>query len=141
MDACLRNVNQCYRVLWGKNKIVLFFDELPWLATKRLRLLQALDYYWNTKWQDNPRIKMVVCGLAATWIIDNIINNKAGLHNRLTARIRLEPFNLKETRDLLLYQGIKLDNQQILQLYMVMGGVPHYLTHVEKGLSAAQIID
>ena len=28
-------------------KIVLFFDELPWLASKRSDFLSALDYYWN----------------------------------------------------------------------------------------------
>lgn len=125
----------------GKKKVVLFFDELPWLATKRSRFLQALDYYWNTKWQDNSRIKLIVCGSAASWIIENIINNKGGLHNRLTARIRLEPFNLIETKYFLNHRKISLNNQQILQLYMTIGGIPHYLAHVEKGLSASQNID
>ncbi len=125
----------------SKEKIVLFFDELPWLATKRSKLMQALDYYWNTHWVDNSRIILIVCGSAASWIIENILNNKGGLHNRITAKLRLEPFTLGEVRDLLNYNNIKLNEQQILKLYMVMGGIPYYWTYIEKGLSAAQNID
>jgi len=31
-------------------KVILFFDELPWMATSRSRLLEGLDYYWNQHW-------------------------------------------------------------------------------------------
>ena len=30
-----------------KQKIILFFDELPWLAKPKSKLLQEIDYYWN----------------------------------------------------------------------------------------------
>jgi hypothetical protein len=123
-------------------KIILFFDELPWLVTKKSRFLQALDYYWNTKWSDNNRIRLIVCGSAASWIIKNIVNNRGGLHNRITAQLRLDPFSLNETKNYLKYLGIPLLNhRQVLFLYMVMGGIPHYLKQIERGLSAAQAID
>lgn len=119
-------------------KLYCFFDELPWLATKRSRFLQALDYYWNTKWSDNPRIRLVVCGSAASWIIKNIVNNRGGLHNRITEKIRLDPFSLNESKAFLEYCGNKLSEKQVLMLYMVMGGIPHYLNQIERGLSATQ---
>lgn len=124
-----------------KKKVILFFDELPWLVTKKSRFLQALDYYWNTKWSDNKRIRLIVCGSAASWIIKNIINNKGGLHNRITAKLRLDPFSLNEAKKYLKYLGINLNEKQTLSLYMVMGGIPYYLKQVEKGLSASQNID
>ncbi|MCX7116201.1 MAG: ATP-binding protein [Gammaproteobacteria bacterium] len=124
-----------------KNKVILFFDEIPWLATKRSRFLQALDYYWNTQWSDNARIRLIVCGSAASWVIKNIVNNKGGLHNRITAQIRLDAFSLYETKCFLKYRGIPLNDKQILALYMMIGGIPHYLNQIEKGLSAAQNID
>jgi len=124
-----------------KKKVVLFFDELPWLVTKKSRFLQALDYYWNTKWSNNKRIRLIVCGSAASWIIKNIVNNRGGLHNRITAQIRLEPFSLNETKSFLKYRKINLNDKQILSIYMVMGGIPHYLNQIEKGLSASQNID
>jgi AAA+ ATPase superfamily predicted ATPase len=125
----------------AKDKVILFLDELPWLATKKSRFLQALDYFWNTKWSDNKRIRLIVCGSAASWIIKNIVNNTGGLHNRITAQIRLDPFSLYETKNFLKYCGIHLNDKQVLCLYMVMGGIPHYLTQLEKGLSASQNID
>lgn len=143
-----KNWNDAFNVLTeainkqAKNKkIILFFDELPWMATRKSMLLQELDYYWNQHWSNNKRIKLIVCGSSASWIIHKIINNKGGLHNRITRKIYLEPFTLSDTKRFLDNQGIKLKNQQILMIYMVTGGVPYYLSHIEKGLSAAQIIE
>ncbi|MCC5832667.1 MAG: ATP-binding protein [Chlamydiales bacterium] len=123
-----------------KKKIVLFLDELPWLATRKSRLLQALDYYWNQYWSHDSRFKLIICGSAASWIIRKIIKNKGGLYNRVTRQIRLDPFTLKETKEFLKFNGVNLNNRQILELYMVTGGIPYYLNHIQKGISAAQNI-
>lgn len=134
-------LTEAFQQVQAKNKsIVLFFDEFPWMATKKSLLLQVLDHYWNHVWSDNARIKLIICGSASSWIVNKIVNNKGGLHNRVTKNIRLEPFNLKETEDYLTSLGAHLNHQHIIQIYMVTGGVPYYLSHVEKGLSAAQII-
>jgi hypothetical protein len=124
-----------------RKKVVLFFDEFPWLATKNSNLLQNLAYYWNQYWSKNNQIKLIICGSSASWIIDNIVNNKGGLHNRLTRNIHLQPFNLKDTKLFLKHSGFNLNDNQILQLYMVVGGVPYYLSKIQKGLTAAQNID
>jgi hypothetical protein len=125
-------------------KIVLFFDELPWIATKRSRLLQALEYYWNRYWGQDPRVKLVICGSSASWIIEKIINNKKGLYNRVTEKMRLTPFTLSETEKFLNYLEVPLNQRHILELYMVVGGIPHYLEKIRKmkrGFSAQQYIN
>lgn len=127
--------------LGGKQKVVLFLDEIPWIATKGSRLLQALDYYWNRFWVSNQRLKLIICGSAASWIIDKILNNKGGLHNRVTLRISLSPFTLKETKLYLHKKNIKLDLYQILQIYLCIGGIPFYLNFIKKGFSAIQNIN
>jgi hypothetical protein len=121
--------------------IVLFFDELPWIATPRSKLLQALELYWNRYWVFDRLIKLIVCGSATTWIIENIINNEGGLHNRVTRTIHLKPFSLSETESFLKEHQIPLNHRQILDLYTVLGGVPHYWSFVKKGRSAHQSID
>jgi uncharacterized protein len=121
-------------------KQVLFIDELPWLDTKRSDFLTAFEYFWNAWASTKSKIKLFVCGSAASWMIKKILRNKAGLHNRLTARIKLEPFNLYETEQFFRSKNIVLDRYQIIQLYMAMGGIPYYLDEVQKGLSAAQNI-
>ncbi|MBM3610075.1 MAG: AAA family ATPase [Alphaproteobacteria bacterium] len=124
----------------SQQKIVLFFDEFPWMATKKSGLKSALGYYWNRYWSTNPNVKLVICGSSASWIIHNILKDKGGLHNRVTLRIALDPFTLAETKLFLNYRGIHLSNNQILDIYMCLGGIPFYLKGIEKGLSAVQNI-
>ncbi len=124
-----------------KKKAVIFLDELPWMATKKSKLLQTLDYYWNQYWSRDSRIKLIICGSSASWIIDNIVNNKGGLHNRVTETIYLRPYNLLETEQYLLSNKIRLNRKQIVEIYMVTGGVPFYLSKIEPGFSAVQIIE
>lgn len=130
-----------FKFIPKNKKVVLFMDEFPWLATKRSGLLDALDYYWNRYWVNDRRIKLIICGSSSSWIVDKIINNKGGLHNRVTYKMQLDTFCLKETKDYLYQTGIKLTNKQVTQIYMMTGGVPFYLSHIEKGLSATQIIE
>jgi len=122
-------------------KIIIFFDELPWLATKRSKCLAMLDHFWNTQWSKMPNVILIVCGSAASWMLEKIVNDKGGLHNRLTETMLLEPFNLKQTKQLLEQRNIKLNLKQVLDIYMVMGGIPYYLKAIRRGKSATQIIN
>jgi len=122
-------------------RIILFFDELPWMAVKRTCLIQNLDYFWNTQWNRYPNLKLIVCGSAASWMLENLIYAKGGLYNRLTHIIHLKPFSLNETREFLLIRGFKFKEKQILDLYMVMGGIPHYWKFIRKGKSVIQNIN
>ena len=122
-------------------KIILFFDEVPWLATPRSRFLNSLEHFWNRYASRHSNVVLIICGSSASWIIRNIINNKGGLYGRVTRKIRLLPFTLKETEDYLKSKSIDLDRKQIIDIYMAMGGVPKYLSYIKRGKSAAQIIN
>jgi predicted AAA+ superfamily ATPase len=121
------------------NKYVLFFDELPWLATARSGFLSAFANFWNT-WASKQNIVVVICGSATSWIIKNVINNKGGLHNRITHHINIRPFSLSETQLFLISKNINLSPYQLTQLYMVFGGIPMYLEYLSKDNSIAENI-
>ncbi len=123
-----------------KKKPVLFFDELPWLATHKSGFLNGLSYFWNS-WGVKNRIVLVICGSAASWMINKVVNNRGGLHNRITRQIHLKPFTLKETEDYLIARNLNFDRYQIVQLYMALGGIPHYLKEIRRGKSAVQNIN
>ncbi len=120
---------------------VIFLDELPWMATQKSGFLEALDHFWNTEWVNRANIKLIVCGSAASWMLDNLINAEGGLHNRLTISLLLKPFNLQETAEFLASRSLRMSPGQVLDLYLIMGGIPFYLKAVEKGLSAMQNIN
>lgn len=123
-----------------KQKLVVFFDEVPWLATHKSGFLRGLSYFWNS-WAVKQNIVVVLCGSAASWMIRKILKDRGGLHNRVTKRIRLKPFNLAETEEFLVSRGISFNRYQLVQLYMAMGGIPHYLKEVKQGQSAVQNIN
>lgn len=123
-----------------KHKRVIFFDEFPWLATRKSNFLAAFENFWNDYGSRHRDLVVVICGSAA-WMIRNVVNARGGLHNRLTRRMRLEPFNLNEVELYLQSRGIHWDQRQIANLYMAFGGIPHYLNLVRQGQSATECIN
>ena len=124
-----------------KTKKVVFIDEFPWLDTRKSNFLAAFDNFWNSYASKKDDLIIIICGSAAAYMIKKIIKNKGGLHNRLTQKIHLKPFNLYETELLLKNNRVNLSRYDILQIYMIMGGIPHYLGKIKTGESVAQAID
>lgn len=122
-------------------KKVVFLDECPWLDTARSGFLDELDHFWNDWCTMRKDIVLVICGSAASWIVEKVIDNYGGLHNRLTRQVYLRPFTLHECEDMARAKGIVFNRRQILECYMVMGGVPYYWDLLDKSLGLAQNID
>lgn len=124
-----------------KQRKVIFLDELPWMDTPKSDFVKALEMFWNVWASARNDIVLIVCGSAASWMVGNIIRNRGGLHNRLTFKLKLNPFTLSETKEYLLSQKIKWDNLSIAECYMILGGIPYYLHLLDKSRSLAQNID
>jgi uncharacterized protein len=124
-----------------KGKRIIFIDELPWFDTKKSDFMTGLEFFWNSWASSQKNLKLFVCGSAVSWMINKLIRNRGGLYNRVTHRFKIEPFTLQETEMFLQSKNINLDRYQIVNLYMVMGGIPYYLEQIKKGLSAAQNIE
>lgn len=122
-------------------KKVIFIDELPWLDTPKSDFVQSLEHFWNSWAAHEKNIKLIVCGSAANWMLNKLINAKGGLHNRVTIRIKVNPFTLKECKQFLRAKSIAWNDYQIVTAYMALGGIPYYLDFINKGWSANQAID
>jgi hypothetical protein len=120
---------------------VLFIDEIPWMDTPKSGFLTALEHFWNGWASGRTDIFLIICGSATSWIVKNLLKNKGGLHNRVTRRMRLLPFTLKETEAYLNEKEINLGRYRICEAYMIFGGVPYYLSLLGKGLSLPQNVD
>lgn len=122
-----------------KKKKVLFIDEFPWIDQPKSGFLQEFTYWWND-FASTQNLLVVISGSATSWMIKKIIQNRGGLHNRVTRRIHLEPFSLAETKAFLHTINKSLTDYDVLQIYMCMGGIPLYLQQLKAGESAAQFI-
>lgn len=125
----------------AKRKKVIFLDELSWMSTRNSGFVKALEHFWNAYLSAKKNVLLVVCASATSWILSNIVHNKGGLYNRLTDQISLKPFTLKEVEEYVAYKRLGFSKRQILEGYMVLGGVPFYWDKMRKGLSLSSNID
>lgn len=124
-----------------EKKKVIFIDELSWMDTRNGDLLIALENFWNG-WASSRRdIVLIVCASATSWMLSKVIHNKGGLYNRLTEQIGLCFFSLSECEEYVRSMGVNFNRNQILQYYMIFGGVPYYWSFIQKGFSLSQNID
>jgi hypothetical protein len=111
---------------------IIFLDELPWFDTQKSGFVRALDYFWNHFLSERDDCMLVVCGSATSWMVDHLINDKGGLHNRITHEIHLYPFTLREMELYMKHAGFRWNRLLILQTYMILGGIPYYLDMLDK---------
>lgn len=124
-----------------KGKKIIFLDELPWMDTHRSGFITALEHFWNGWASSRSDILLIACGSATSWMINKLIKNHGGLHNRVTQRIYLEPFTLGECEEFYQKNSIEMSRYQMVESYMILGGIPYYLSLMNKGMSLAQNID
>lgn len=124
-----------------EGKKVVFIDEMPWMETQKSDFLRAFEAFWNGYAAWTHDILLIVCGSATTWLTDNILNNIGGLYNRCTGRLFLKPFSLGETEEYLKDRNILWSRYDIIELYMVMGGIPFYLSQLDQSSTLAKNID
>lgn len=120
---------------------VVFLDELPWLDTPKSGFIRAFEAFWNTWGCHRKNLMVIVCGSANSWIQDKLLDNHGGLYNRVTYEIKLSPFNLKECEDFYKSNNVILSRYDVAQSYMVLGGIPYYMSYVNPEMSLAQNID
>ena len=119
-------------------KKVIFIDELPWMDTPKGNLIGALENFWNG-WATARREKdivLIVCGSVTSWISKKILKDKGGLRGRITGQIKIVPFTLRECELFSKSANLALSRKDVLELYMILGGIPYYWSFLKKGLSA-----
>lgn len=147
-SSCPKSWSEAFRMLGqlldtinDDARQVVFIDELPWMDTPRSKFLVAFEHFWNSwgAWRD--RVMLIVCGSATSWMLDNLINNKGGLYDRLTWQMKLSPFTLGECKEFFDSKGLPMSFYDLAETYMILGGIPYYLNYFQKGKSLAQQID
>lgn len=120
---------------------VVFIDELPWMDTPRSGFITALEHFWNGWGAGRSNLMLIACGSATSWISDQLFNNKGGLFDRVTDEIKLRPFTLSECEQYYQSNGIILSRYEQTECYMALGGIPYYMSMLQRGKSLAHNID
>lgn len=107
-------------------KKVLFFDEMSWIDSVNSEFVNALEDFWNTWVSGRDDILLIASGSATSWMINNLVDNQGGLHNRITLSLSIRPFTLAECEEYLRAHDCTWDRYTITQCYMYLGGIPFY---------------
>lgn len=127
---------------YDKNdRILVFIDEIQWLDTPRAKFMTGFEAFWNGWACHRKNVCVIVCGSSSSWVLDNMINNHGGLYNRVTHEMKLEPFTLKECERFFESRNVVMSKYDIVQSYMMVGGIPYYLQYFEKENSLPQNIE
>jgi len=124
-----------------KERLVIFIDEMPWMDNKKSDFIPAFEHFWNGWASGQKNIMLIICGSATSWITKKIFRNKGGLYNRTTRQIALKPFTLSECAEYYASKRIAMNTQDIIESYMIFGGIPYYLRLIEKKYSLSINID
>lgn len=130
-----------YLATVDKKRKVVFIDEMPWIDTHNSDFVSALESFWNGWASMRDDIVFIACGSATSWMVDMLVNNQGGLHNRITMSLYLRPFNLSECEEYLQNKDCEWDRKQIVEAYMILGGVPMYYSLLDTTMSLAQNVD
>jgi AAA+ ATPase superfamily predicted ATPase len=122
-------------------KRIIFIDEMPWMDNKGSDFVPALEHFWNGWASGEKNLTFIVCGSATSWITKKIFRNKGGLYNRTTLQIALKPFTLAECGAYFDDRNIRMNHHDIIQCYMIFGGIPYYLNMLDGKYGLAGNVD
>ena len=125
----------------GDGRKIVFIDELPWMDTPKSSFLPALEHFWNGWCSARKDIVLIVCGSATSWMTKKVLRNKGGLFNRASRTINLQPFTLHDCEAYAREAGLVMSRRELIEAYMVFGGVPYYWSLLDRRYSFAQNLD
>ena len=53
------------------SKVVVFFDEMPWMDTVKSGFVAAFEWFWNSYGNARTNLVFVICGSATSWMRAN----------------------------------------------------------------------
>ena len=108
------------------NDVVLYFEEIQWLANYQDDFLAQLKPFWDDIYRKNKRLRIVLCGSSPSFVVGQFMTNTA-FYNRSESLIHLPPFDLMETNAFLSPKGPR----EVMLAAITTGGICEYLKQIK----------
>lgn len=118
----------------GNQRHILLLDELPYAAESDPAMLSALQYAWDTHFQQSQTV-LVLCG-SHVRAMETLLAHQSPLFGRMTGQWQLQPLPFGCLRTF--FSSWSLD--ELVATYAIVGGVPAYLSWFEAEASLTQNI-
>jgi AAA+ ATPase superfamily predicted ATPase len=113
-----------------KNKIVLVFDEFPYLAEVNKGISSVFQAGFDEYLKELP-IFIIMCGSSIAMMESEVLSYKAPLYGRRTGQIFLKPFTFFDA--IKFFPKVNFTN--LVELYSITGGNPSYLKRLDARFS------
>lgn len=123
-DTLLQYIDKIART---GERMVIAIDEYPYLASSYPAISSMLQKHIDECWKDS-RLFLILCGSSMSFMEEQVLGYKSPLYGRRTAQFKIHPFTFWEAREMLAEFG---EQDQAL-LYGVTGGIPEYLSRIDK---------
>jgi hypothetical protein len=119
----------------SSKQTVILFDEISWIGSKDPDFLGKLKNAWDIYFKKHPRLILILCGSASTWIEKNILSS-TGFLGRISYTLTLEELPLNECVQFWHSKSDHIAAYEKFKMLSVTGGVPRYLEELKPDLSA-----
>jgi uncharacterized protein len=136
------NWNKLFLLLFEKikfGKIILLLDEISWMGSKDSDFLGKLKNAWDLYFKKNDRLIVILCGSVSAWIEKNILSS-TGFVGRISLDLTVKELPLCDSVKFWGKQTTQITAYEKLKVLGVTGGIPLYLEHVDKMISAEENI-
>ena len=116
-----------------KVPVVIFFDEISWMAHDDSTFVSQLKVLWDTVLDRKSNVVLILCSSVSTWVEENILNSTA-LFGRINLTLSLDEWSLQESKEYLDKVGFKGSDHDFFKLLSITGGVPWYLKQISPAM-------
>ncbi len=114
----------------GDQRLVLVFDEFPYLVRKNKALLSTFQHLIDHQ-LNKSKLFIILCGSYMGFMEKEILGSKSPIFGRRTGQLKLLPFPYKTSLRFL--EGFSSEDK--LMLYGAYGGTALYLSQIQPGKS------
>ena len=110
----------------GDQKLVLVFDEFPYLVRKNKALLSTLQHMIDHRLRES-RLFIILCGSYMGFMEKEVLGSKSPIFGRRTGQLKLLPFTFQTGRRFL----DEYPPEDQLRFYGAFGGTALYLSQIQ----------
>lgn len=111
----------------AEKRIIIAFDEFPYLVKEDPSLLSVIQYHWDT-WMKGSQLFLVLCGSSIGMMEDMTMKYESPLFGRRTGQYLIKPLRFINILDYF------SDFIQSVECYAIFGGIPAYIFKADKNV-------
>jgi hypothetical protein len=110
----------------GKEKLVIFIDEYPYIADYNASISSILQKYIDGAFK-STNITLVLCGSSMSFMENQVLGHKSPLYGRRDMQFKIEPFDYLDSAKFF----DNWNDEDKVFAYTVTGGIPQYLNKLK----------